>query len=293
MRELKEKWINDFTSLGAEVEVGGEKVRPDTKTSIAIGKIFSMEEVGRNNLKAVLKVPGAKYDFSGFMNDNNPVADLLKQAKELDAPIAVRFEKKRKKDADPKATMAELTVDSNTARDNIVNIVAGVYNYSTKEWILTDDAVSNPAEDPAHVVQELEAASYSTANFFDSERPKKIVTTDKDQKVNHLISMYNFAAEHNLENEIGLKDEFLRILAGLMLKACDQLQMKMKNLDAPNYSDYSHTKARGMLFSWMRVNPLTQETITKKGAFNEWINQFLTENQELYEWAQAEVDKEG
>lgn len=293
MRELKEKWINDFTSLGAEVEVGGEKVRPDTKTSIAIGRIFSIEEVGRNNLKTVLKVPGAKYDFSGFLNDNNPVADLLKQAKELDAPIAVRFEKKRKKDAAPKATMAELTVDSNTARDNIVNIVAGVYNYSTKEWILTDDAVSNPAEDPAHVVQELEAASYSTANFFDSERPKKIVTTDKDQKVNHLISMYNFAAEHNLENEIGLKDEFLRILAGLMLKACDQLQMKMKNLDAPNYSDYSHTKARGMLFSWMRVNPLTQETITKKGAFNEWINQFLTENQELYEWAQAEVDKEG
>ena len=293
MRELKEKWINDFTSLGAEVEVGGEKVRPDTKTSIAIGKIFSMEEVGRNNLKAVLKVPGAKYDFSGFMNDNNPVADLLKQAKELDAPIAVRFEKKRKKDADPKATMSELTVDSSTARDNIVNIVAGVYNYSTKEWILTDDAVSNPAEDPAHVVQELEAASYSTANFFDSDRPKRIVTTDKDQKVNHLISMYNFAAEHNLEHEIGLKDEFLRILAGLMLKACDQLQMKMKNLDAPNYSDYSHTKARGMLFSWMRVNPLTQETITKKGAFNEWINQFLTENQELYEWAQAEVDKEG
>lgn len=293
MRELKEKWINDFTSLGAEVEVGGEKVRPDTKTSIAIGKIFSMEEVGRNNLKTVLKVPGAKYDFSGFMNDNNPVADLLKQAKELNAPIAVRFEKKRKKDADPKATMTELTVDSNTARDNIVNIVAGVYNYSTKEWILTDDAVSNPAEDPAHVVQELEAASYSTANFFESDKPKRIVTTDKDQKVNHLISMYNFAAEHNLENEIGLKDEFLRILAGLMLKACDQLQMKMKNLDAPNYSDYSHTKARGMLFSWMRVNPLTQETITKKGAFNEWINQFLTENQELYEWAQAEVDKEG
>ena len=293
MRELKEKWINDFTSLGAEVEVGGEKVRPDTKTSIAIGKIFSMEEVGRNNLKAVLKVPGAKYDFSGFMNDNNPVADLLKQAKELDAPIAVRFEKKRKKDVDPKATITELTVDSATARDNIVNIVAGVYNYSTKEWILTDDAVSNPAEDPAHVVQELEAASYSTANFFDSDKPKRIVTTDKDQKVNHLISMYNFAAEHNLEHEIGLKDEFLRILAGLMLKACDQLQMKMKNLDAPNYSDYSHTKARGMLFSWMRVNPLTQETITKKGAFNEWINQFLTENQELYEWAQAEVDKEG
>ena len=293
MRELKEKWINDFTSLGAEVEVGGEKVRPDTRTSIAIGKVFSIEEVGRNNFKVVLKVTGAKYDFSGFMNNNNPVEELLKQAKELDAPIAVRFEKKRKKDADPKATMTELTVDSATARDNIVNIVAGVYNYSTKEWILTDDAVSNPAEDPAHVIQELEAASYSTANFFESDKPKRIVTTDKDQKVNHLISMYNFAAEHNLENEIGLKDEFLRILAGLMLKACDQLQMKMKNLDAPNYSDYSHTKARGMLFSWMRVNPLTQETITKKGAFNEWINKFLTENQELYEWAQAEVDKEG
>lgn len=292
MRELREKWINDFTSLGKEVEVDGEKIRPETRTSIAIGRIFSLEEVGRNNLKAVLKVTGAKYNFSGFMNDNNPVAELLKQAKEKDAPVAVRFEKKRKKNADPKAKISELTVDSNTARDNIVNIVAGVYNFASSEWILSDDAVSNPSEDPANVKQELESAAYSTANFFDSGNAKKISTTDKDWKVNHLISMYTYASEHNLDNEIGLDDKALKLLSTFMLKACDQLQMRMHNLDEPNYNDYSHTKVRGMLFSWMRVNPLSKEIMGVKGGFSEWINKFLNENQSLHEWAQEEVNKE-
>jgi len=290
MRELREKWINDFTSLGKPIVVDGETLRPNTRTSIAIGKVDRLDEVGRNNIKAVVKVAGAKYDFSGFLNDNSPVSELLKQAKEKNAPVAVRFEKKRKKDADPRASIEELTKDASVARDNIVNIVAGVYNYSTSEWILTDDAVSNPSEDPAHVKEELEKASYSTANFFDSGQ-KKVQTSELDWKANHLVSMFTYASEHNMENDIGLEVKGLKLLATFMLKACDQLQMKMHNLEEPNYNDYSHTKARGMLFSWMRTNPLSKEIMGTKGGFSEWIKKFLDENIELWEWARSEVEK--
>lgn len=292
MRELREKWINDFTALGNEVDFEGKKVRPETKTSIAIGKIFAVEEKGRNNLKVTLKVPGAKYDFSGFMNDNNPVAQLIAQAKEKNAPVAVRFEKKRKKGISPASPIADLIVNSSVARDNIVNIVAGIYNFNDGTWILTDDAVSNPADDPANVEQELKSAAYSTENFFESKNAKKISTSDKDWKVNHLISMYTYASEHNLENKIGLEDKTLKLLASFMLKAVDQLQMRMLNLEEPNYNDYSHTKVRGMLFSWMRINPLSSKIMETKGGFSAWINRFIEENYNLHQWAQAEVDKE-
>ncbi|HHT97130.1 MAG TPA: hypothetical protein GXZ90_04460 [Clostridiales bacterium] len=291
MRELREKWINDFTSLGVPVKSeGNTMVRPETRTSIAIGKVENLSEAGKNNLKLTIKVPGAKYDFSGFLNDNSPVSSLLKQAKEKNVPIAVRFEKKRKKGISPSIKIQELIKDSNTARDSIVNIVAGIYNFNNSEWILTDDAVSNPKEDPENIQRELDNASYSTSNFFNSGQ-KKIQTTDADWKTNHLISMFTYGSEHNLDNEIGLETKAIKVLASYMLAACDKVQMTALGIEAPNYSDYSHTKARGMLFSWMRINPLSIEIMGAKGGFSEWINRFIEESVEIWEWAKTESTK--
>ena len=291
MTELREKWINDFVAPGKEIIDNGETLRPSTKVSIAIGKVL-LEDVGKNNIKTTLKVPGAKYNFSGFLNDNHPVAELLKQAQDNDYPIAVRFEKKRKKNADPRAAIEDLTKDSGTARENIVNIVSGVYNFNNESWILTDDAVSNPAEDPEYVKTELTNASYSTKNFFDmgspSENLKPVPKLNNDWKVNHLISMYTYASEHNFDNEVGLAPAGLKILAKYMLQACDSLQTRVYGLDEPNYNDYSHTKVRGMLFSWMRTNPLSKEIMAEKGGFTSWINRFVLENTELYDWAKEE-----
>lgn len=291
MRELKEKWIKGFVSLGPEIEHNGQKIRPNTTTNVVIGRVVRLEETGKNNLKATIKVPTAKYDFSGFLNDNTPVSNLLKQAKEKDVPICVRFERKRKKNADPTADIADLTKTPELGRENVVWIVAGVFNFNTSEWILTDDAVSNPEEDPDYVMKEIKSASYNTSGFFESDTPR-LQTTDKDWKANHLISMFAYASEHNLENEIGLNTEQLKILAIYMLKAADQLQMKAKGLEAPNYNDYSHTKARGMLFSWMRLNPLSKDIMTQKGAFNQWISRFLEESLEIWNWANIEANKE-
>lgn len=290
MRELREKWLNEFTGLGSPVEHNGTTVRPDTRTSIAIGKVTRLEEAGKNNLKLTLKVAGAKYDFSGFMNDNTPVANLAKQANEEDLTICVRFEKKRKKDVDPTTSIMDLTKDSGIARDNIVNIVAGVYNFNNEQWVLTDDAISNPDEDPAYVADELKKAVYSTEGFFQSAEPKG-PPVDNNWKVNHLISMFTYASEHNYEHKLELDINALRVLANYMLKATDQLQMRANGIPTPNYNDYSHTKSRGMLFSWMRINPLTKEIMTTKGGFNDWITRFLNESVAIWEWAKAEVEE--
>lgn len=291
MRELREKWLDEFISLGAPVDHNGEKIRPDTRTSIAIGNVVRLEEAGKNNLRLTLKVAGAKYDFSGFLNDNTPVANLLKQAKEKEVPICVRFERKRKKGVDPSIPMTELTKDANTARDSIVNIVSGVFNFNNEEWVLTDDAISNPEEDPEYVSIELKKAVYNTDGFFSSST-KKSPVVDTNWKTNHLISMFTYASEHNYDNKLDLDTNALKILANYMLKAVDQLQMRANGINEPNYNDYSHTKARGMLFSWMRINPLTKEIMTTKGGFNDWITRFLNDGVAIWEWAKAEVEKE-
>lgn len=291
MRELKEKWLKEFVSLGKEVEHEGNRIRPNTRTSVVIGKVYKLEEAGKNNLKCVVKVAGAKFDFSGFINENSPVTALLKQAKDKDVPICVRFERKRKKNANPLADIMDLTKDASTAKDNVVWITAGVYNYGDSSWILSDDAVSNPAEDPSYVKSEIENSSYSTEGFF--EAPKaKLKTTDKDWKISHLVSMYTYASEHNIDNEIGLNQEELKIVSIYMLKACDQLQMKTKQIQEPNYNDYSHTKARGMLFSWMRVNPLSREIMDQKGGFTSWISKFLNDSLGIWAWATEQADKD-
>lgn len=293
MRELKEKWLKEFISLGAEVEHKGKKVRPNTRTSVVIGKVDRVDEAGKNNLKATVKVPGAKFPFAGFLNDNTPVANLIKEAKEKDVPVCARFERKRKKDVDPNVDIMEITKTSDIARDNIIWILAGVFNFGNSEWILTDDAVSNPEEDPDFVLTEIKQSSYSTSGFFESESDTpSIKSTDKDWKVNHLVSMYTYGSEHNLDNEIGLKPAELKILSTYMLKACDELQMKAKDIEVVNYNDYSHTKARGMLFSWMRINPLSREIMSAKGGFNGWITRFLEESLAIWSWAVEEANKE-
>lgn len=288
--EISEKFIKDFKPFGAAVTHQGKKVRPETKTNVAIGRIATVENSGKNNLKVVMKVAGAKYDFSGFVNDNTPVAKLIKQAKEEDLVICARFEKKRKKNVDPNLPIDEITKDSFIAKENIVNIVAGVYNFNSKEWILSSDAVSNPAEDPEYVKNELASATYSTDDFFTASAPK-IQTTDADWKANHLISMFTYAREHCKENGVDIGIKGLKVLATHLLTAADVLQMKANKFDMPNYNDYSHTKARGMLFSWMKANPLSTDLMKTKGAFNKWVEDFAEENVELWAWAKEEAQK--
>lgn len=285
---LTEKFF-DFTTLGVEVEHEGKKVRPDTRTSIAVGKVSQIEEAGKGNLRVGVKVSGAKYGFAGFINDNTTVSKLLEQAKENDLVIGVRFEKKRKKGVDPTELMSDLAKDAETAKENITNIVSGVYNFNDKEWILTDESVSNPKEDPAEITAGInKLVMGNTDNFFDAPK-QKLNTTDSDQKANHLLTMHGFAEAHAKENGLTINTKTLAIN---MLTACDRLQMIANNLSAPNYNDYSHTKSRGLLFSWMEINALTEEIVKEKGGFNKWITRFLNESEELWAWAQTEAGVE-
>lgn len=295
MRKIQEKWLEDFVGLGPEVEHKGEMVRPESRVSIAIGKVESFKEAKNDNVKVSLEVTGAKYPFSGFMNDNNPAAEIIKEAKERDETIAIRFERKRFSKIDPTIPIKELTANAQIAAKNIVWVVAGVYDFNNKDWILTNDAVSNPDEDPSSVKKDLNSAVFSTNEFFnnpeETKTPVRRTNSDKDWQIRHLVSMFTYVSEHNMENKLGLEPKKLKFLAKYMLRGVDQLQVKVMGEPRPNYSDYSHTKARGMLFSWMRINPLSKEIMSSKKLIQEWMTRFIDESTEIWEWATAEIEK--
>lgn len=284
--ELKEKWIGYYLTHGEAVNVGGEEVFPESHTQIAIGKVKTYDEQGNNNVRVVVEVAGATYDFPGYINSGDPVANLLKQAKDEDHVICVRFEKKRKKDVDPKATIASITKDANTAKKNIVNIIAGVYNFNESSWVLSNEAVSNPANDPESVQTELDTAQINTKNFFGGPATPS-VQADIDEKANQLIELYNFASKHNAEQGLDLKVKALKSLATNLLLAVDKLQVGVYELESANYSDLSHAKAKELLFAWVQVNPITTELLDKKGGFSEWVNSFLSESTDIWTWARS------
>lgn len=285
MTTLKEWRVGQFTGLGREVDHEGGKVRPEVAVSIASGKVSNIDLKNADNANITFNVTGAKYGYGGFINTSDPVFNLLKQAHENDTVICVRFEKKRKKNVSPITPIEELTKDMSTAKDNISRVIAGAYNVNTNSWILTRDAQSNPMEDPSEIAVELQKIQYDTSSFF--AKPTAKVQGQADDKANILVSMYFFIREREAKHGFELNEDQRRKLSLMLLAAADRLQTTVYNLDAPNYRDYSHTRARYILFSYEEINPLNLEAIKN---FKVWAQSFVEQNVDMWRWAIASSD---
>lgn len=77
----------------------------------------------------------------GYIQIDDPVLDIIKEAKKNKETVNYRIEIIRKKGVDRSIPMSELRKDLDTARENVTKIIAGV------NGVLTKEAVTNPAED--------------------------------------------------------------------------------------------------------------------------------------------------
>lgn len=294
MNKLKEMMVGAFTGLGAEVDWNDSKVRPEVAVSVAIGVVEEFRDTGKDLARVRMEVAGAKYSYDGYIRTDEVVAKLIQKAMEDKTPIALRFEKKRKKDVDPTLPIAEISATVDIARENIIKVVVGAYNVNSEEWVLTGEAQTDVNEDPSFVVAKIKSAvNQDVSDFFAAS--KKKLQHYGDDKANHLISMYYAVREKEAESdgELSLNMKQRVFLAEALLSAVDKLQMIVYNSDEPNYRDYSHTRARFMLFQWLNLNPLTKDAI--KGL-NEFLSQFINENAQIWKWAlsktEAPVDPE-
>lgn len=285
---MKEAFFPSFVSPGREVAWEGQTVNPEVQVTVVIGKVKSIDENGDNSKITVSSAP-AKFDFHGLTNTSETIVKVLKEAQERDHTLVVRFEKKRRAKIDPTKTIAELAPTMDLGRQNVINTCVGVYNVNTEQWILSDEAQTSPNDDPTSILLGIQKAQVSTDGFFDApvdEAPvQRVPRSQANDRANHLLSMFVFLKEKVAEQGFELDDTKVRFFSKNLLNLVDTLQMSLFGLNAPNYTDYSHTRARFLLFSYVDANPITEVTLTNKEAYTEWNKAFISYNRELWAWA--------
>lgn len=289
--------IKDFVGHGKGVQHNGKLVLPEVKVTVASVYVDKKEDKGNGLLNYTFRADGAKYALGGFINSTEPIVKVFDAAQEQNQPICVRLEKKRKKNVDPTTPISDLTVDMGTAQKNITRIVVGIFDTRSNKWILSREAESNPAEDPEEILGEIDQLSFDTTGFFDKgEAPAQGATSypsssskEQENKENALMTMYFFIAEQEKLHDFSLDPAMRRKCAIVLLRLANQLQEKHFGLSEPNYSAYSHARARFIIFKWAEVmDPLNQDAINGMRA---WGTKLITEGVALWDWCE-DVTKE-
>lgn len=284
------KLIGDFVALGPEVDFNNKKIRPEVKVAIAAGHIKELKE-SNGMYNVIFVIEGAKYDMSGYIGVQEPAAKIMEKAFEEKIAVVLRFEKKRKKKVAADLPIEPLCATLDIARENIIKTTVGIFDYNSKSWVLSREALSNPEEDDSSIMNSIESAAVDVEGFFNSAPvpgAAPIVNSNKEEesRENALMSMYFFVNEQINEKGLTLDNPKRRELAINLLKVANLLQMRMFNLEAPVYSAYSHTRARFLVFKWAEVMiPLTQEHVDNIGP---WGANLIKTGQSLWSWCREE-----
>lgn len=292
--KTKQSLIGEFNGPGRLKKLdSGQEVRPDVKVALGAGIIKEIKETD-SNIQVIMNVEGAKWPYSGFINKVDPIVEVIRKAHELGAVVIMRFERKRNSKADPLASIDDLTASMDIAKENIVKMASGIYDINGEKWLLSGEAEVNPAEDPAWVSSKINSLIYDSVaieGFFDAPTVSKPnVNPYVNDRANALLTMYYFVKELEVKYDFELKDSGRRQIAENLLMLTDLLQVGVFSMNGPNHKDYSHTKARFMLFKWEEFNNLTADEIKN---LNNWGQAFLKESIEIWKWTlQSSTPKE-
>lgn len=129
-----------FTSLDGTDENG---VRAEVYVQTNKGTV---KEIKENTAKEVadvhFSVENLKFPIHGWVRTDEPIYELIKTAQASGEEVTFRIESQRKKGVNRETPMADLRVDSNTARDNVKTILVGI------NGVLSSEALTSPQQDP-------------------------------------------------------------------------------------------------------------------------------------------------
>jgi len=109
------------------------------------------------------------------------------------------------------------------------------------------------------------------------------MTQDKDKNF-CLINFYMFVKDMEIKHSYELTEERRRLVSHKLLLLADGFQKKFTGAVLPNYKDYSHTRARSLVFQISeRFVPLDNRTQTDEGL-NQIVKEILTIGIDLLNW---------
>lgn len=198
--------INVSKALGSHITDGkprewqGKTVTPNILVTIGSGKIKSLDVGDKTNLVQI-DIEGLKYPFKGYFGNRGPLLKILQIAQKEEKMVCLRFEKKTKPDIDP-----NISIDCDEfktmagAQGKVVTVVAGIYDANTGKWILENEAISNPDNDPEEIKLQLgQLAGVDPIGFF-----------DKKNDINNTTSTLNLNPQHEIAHSIIMFINFLR-----------------------------------------------------------------------------------
>lgn len=233
-----------------------------------------------------MKPSHLQYGISGYVPAESELGKVFKKASENQVVILARFEKARKKGIDINIPIADLTKDMRTAKDSITKGFTGVYNENTGKWVMMGGAFSpeNDTPEMLECVNRVTEGKIDVDSFFEETKAQTIKPSSFD-KSQVLLTLYYSVVDYGLKNGFELSEEQYRTVATKMLKLCDEIQKVILGSDQVDYRDYSHVRARYLVFSYAeKIEPLTADVLNN---INGWLSRCLAKSKEIIEWSMA------
>lgn len=270
-----------------------------TSVEISCG-VPKLEQKGGESYLVSSLMENDKYPKSGYFHAQHQqeVLEILKAAEEKDIPVVMRFEREYREDSPEDAKIEDYQDGGRYYKErtrHIAKVLAAIYNPAKKEWLRLQ-IISEPEDDPPEVAEFLnrvlegdQSVDINEDDFLATPKVKEnfqpaLPRSWEMDKIYVIHALYFFVKLIEKRYEYELSEEQRRKLTLGLLNLSNAIQqMLVPNLISPNYRDYSHTKARHILFNSEEfVHPLTEdETKDIKG----WVKKVFETSKDLVEWS--------
>jgi len=151
--------------------------------------------------------------------------------------------------------------DLQSGKENTLKVLAGIYNFNTGEWLLSNDITAHPDNDTPQLKAFIESCvAKDTSSFF--EAPKEIVTDDNYKAKQHLLEIFSFlqGKENELGFELSLKERL--IASTQLLKLIAKVQLINTQQNEVSYGSKTFEDAKKIIFNSLSASALTKEDLT-------------------------------
>lgn len=204
--------------------VDGNGVRAEVYVQTGEGVIKEIKENANGTADVHFTVENLKFPVHGWIGQDNPVYDVVKKAQQSGDKVEFRIEAQRKANIERDVPIADLRADMKIAREKTIAILASV------NGIVSDEAVTNPEEDPASTYGRIKA----TGN------EKKTVATPGSAFVagTALQTLRDIAAEQSVTSDI------ISAVAAQALLAGSTTSEVLEAISGPDRRDDSQPELR-------------------------------------------------
>ena len=131
--------------------VDGNGVRAEVYVQTGEGVVKEIKENANGTADVHFTVENLKFPVHGWIGQDNPVYEVVKKAQQTGDKVEFRIEAQRKANIERDTPIADLRADMKIAREKTIAILASI------NGIVSDEAVTNPQEDPASTYGRIKA----------------------------------------------------------------------------------------------------------------------------------------